>query len=84
MPKIEVYSSEFCPFCRAARRLLDSKGVDYVVYPVDGDPQKRGEMMDRGGSDTVPQIFVDGRPLGGFDEISELDQDGKLDDLLGL
>lgn len=84
MPNIEVYSSEYCPFCRGARRLLDKKGVDYTLYSVDGDPTKRAEMIDRGGHYTVPQIFIDGRPVGGFDDIQALDLDGRLNALLGL
>ena len=84
MPKIEMYSPSFCPFCWGAQRLLKSKSVDFTIYPVDGDPQRRKEMMDRGGGYTVPQIFVDDRPLGGFDEISALDMDGDLDRLLGI
>ena len=84
MPKIEMYSSRFCPFCSGATRLLNAKGVEFTTYLVDGDPQKRREMMDRGGGYTVPQVFIDGRPVGGFDELTALDMDNELDPLLGL
>ena len=84
MPKIEVYGSKFCAFCWAANRLLKAKGVDFTVYSVDGDPERRKEMMARGGGSTVPQIFIDDRPVGGFEELSALDTDRELDPLLGL
>ncbi len=84
MPKIEIYSSKFCPFCWGANRLLKAKGVEFTVYSVDGDLEKRKEMIERGGGHTVPQVFVDGRPLGGFDELAALDIDNELDALLGL
>ncbi len=84
MPKIEIYSSKFCTFCWAANRLLKAKGVEFTVYSVDGDPEKRKEMTARGGGPTVPQIFVDGRPVGGFEELTALDMDDELNPLLGL
>lgn len=84
MPKIEIYSSKFCPICWGANRLLKAKGADFTVYSVDGDLQKRKEMTARGGGHTVPQIFIDDRPVGGFDELTALDMDDELDSLLGL
>lgn len=84
MPKIEIYSSKFCPFCWGANRLLKAKGAEFTVYSVDGDLQKRKEMMARGGGHTVPQIFIDDRPVGGLDELTALDMDEELDSLLGL
>lgn len=84
MPKIEVYGSLFCPFCWGTTRLLTAKGVEFTSYSVDGDPKKRREMMDRGGGHTVPQVFIDGRPVGGFDELTALDMDNQLDFLLGI
>lgn len=83
MPKVEVYASDYCAFCWGARRLLDEKGVDYTVYSVDEDPEKRTEMKHRGGGGTVPQIFIDGQPIGGCDDIHVLDIAGRLDALLG-
>lgn len=84
MSKIEIYSSKFCPLCWAVNRLLKAKGVEFTVYSVDGDPQRRREMTSRGSGQTVPQIFVDDRPVGGFDELMALDRDNELDALLGL
>ena len=79
-----MYSSRWCPYCSAAHRLLDAKGVEYDVYIVDFDRRRRHEMQERSGGHTVPQILVDDRPLGGFDDIAALDQAGRLDALLGL
>lgn len=84
MPKIEVYASMWCGYCARAKALLARKGVAYTEYDVDADPARRREMMDRGGGYTVPQIFVDGRPVGGCDDIHALDAEGRLDPLLGL
>lgn len=82
MPSIEIYSSSFCPFCMLARRLLDSKGVAYRVHDVDSDRALRDEMERRTGGWTVPQIVIDGRAVGGCDEIHALDRRGELDPLL--
>ena len=84
MPQIEMYSSAWCPYCMAAKRLLTSKGVQVEVYSVDGDPAQRSAMTERSGRTSVPQIFVDGRALGGFDDIAALDADDELDSLLGI
>lgn len=84
MPKVEIYSSQFCGYCARAKRLLSQKGVDYVDYDVIEDPDKRTEMTARArGRTSVPQIFIDGRHIGGCDELHALDRDGKLDPLLG-
>lgn len=83
MAKVEVYASAFCPYCRWARALLAGKHVDYILIDVDREPQRRREMQQRGGRHTVPQIFIDDAPIGGFDELSLLDQHGRLEALLG-
>jgi glutaredoxin 3 len=81
--KVEIYSSPFCGYCARAKRLLSSKGVDYVDYDVMADSSLREEMVRRaGGRTTVPQIFIDGRHVGGSDDIHALDRDGGLDPLL--
>lgn len=82
MANVEIYASAFCPYCRWARALLDSKGVDYTLIDLDREPTRRREMQDRGGRHTVPQIFIDDAPIGGFDELSLLDHRGQLDSLL--
>jgi glutaredoxin 3 len=85
MTEVVVYSSMFCPFCFGAKRLLQKKGVDFTEINVDGDREARREMIERAeGRYTVPQVFIDGQPVGGYDELSELDMDGALDALLGI
>lgn len=84
MATVEIYSSDFCPFCARAKSLLKKKGVDFEEINVDGDPGKRTEMMERAeGRRTVPQIFIDGEGVGGSDELAALDVSGELDRLLG-
>ena len=83
MAKVEMYSSSYCPFCHRAKRLLQSKGVDFIEIDVDGDPARRAEMRQRAnGRYTVPQIFIDDHPVGGCDELHALDREGKLDPML--
>ena len=84
MAKIEMYYSEWCGFCHRARGLLQIKEIDWVGYDVDMEAGKRQEMMDRGGGYTVPQIFVDGAPIGGCAELFSLESQGRLDALLGV
>ncbi len=84
MAAVEIYTTPFCPYCARAKRLLERKGVPYTEIDVSG-AGPRQEMTERaGGGHTVPQIFIDGRHVGGSDELFELDMDGELDPLLGL
>jgi glutaredoxin 3 len=84
-PKIEIYTKWGCPYCVAAKALLDQKGVAYEEYDVTLGGPKRAEMQERvPDAWTVPQVLVDGRPYGGYDDIAALDREGKLDPLLGL
>jgi glutaredoxin 3 len=83
--KVEMYTKWGCPYCTAAKSLLDGKGISYEEYDVTMGGPKKAEMVERvPGARTVPQVIVDGQPLGGFDDISALDRQGKLDPLLGL
>ena len=83
MALIEIYTSPTCGYCHAAKRLLAQKGVSYAETDVTRDPAKRAEMMQRAnGGRTVPQIFIDGRHIGGFTDMAALDREGKLDPLL--
>ena len=85
MAEIEIYTSPFCGFCNAAKRLLDKKGVAYREIDVMMNSGKREEMTKRsGGSRTVPQIFVDNEHLGDCEAIMEMDADDELDARLGL
>jgi len=84
MAKVEIYTTMMCPFCHRAKALLDAKGIAYEEYDVTYDPKGRAAMMARAeGRHTVPQIFIDGRPVGGSDDLAELDRTGELDRLLG-
>ena len=83
MAKVEIYTKFTCGFCFRAKRLLDMKKVAYDEYAVDLGGAKKAEMVERsGGRMTVPQIFVNGRHIGGCDELMSLEQQGKLDELL--
>jgi len=81
-PKIVVYSGRFCGYCTAAERLLQSKNVEYELIKVDEDQEKFNHMMDITGRRTIPQIFIDDFHVGGFDDLTALNQSGKLDKLL--
>jgi glutaredoxin 3 len=84
MPTIEVYTTPLCPYCWRAKRLLAAKGVAFTEIDLWQAPERRAEMVTRaGGGTTVPQIFVDGRALGGSDELAALEAAGHLDALLG-
>ena len=83
MAKVEIYTTPFCGYCRAAKTLLGNKGLDFEEIDVAFDAEKRGEMLQRAqGLRTVPQIFIHGRHVGGYDELAALEREGKLDALL--
>ena len=83
MAKVEIYTTPTCPYCQAAKALLTRKGAAYAEIDVSRDPALRDAMTGRaGGRRTVPQIFIDGRHVGGSDDLHALDRDGKLDPLL--
>ena len=83
MVHIEIYTKSFCPYCARAKRLLDEKGVSYEEFEISGGGAKREEMIQRaGGRTTVPQIFIEGKHIGGSDDLAALERGGKLDPLL--
>ena len=85
MPRVEIYSTLFCPYCARAKSLLEKKGVAFINIDVIEDTSKRDEMVRRsGGRQTVPQIFIDGEHIGGSDDLYALDRAGKLDVKLGI
>ncbi|MBQ1782396.1 MAG: glutaredoxin 3 [Gammaproteobacteria bacterium] len=84
MADVLVYSTRICPYCVRAKQHLTRKGVSYREIMVDDDPQQREQMMRITGRRTVPQILIDGQPIGGCDDLLALDRAGKLDPLLGL
>ncbi|HWP66651.1 MAG TPA: glutaredoxin 3 [Candidatus Limnocylindria bacterium] len=81
MARVEVYTTPMCPYCVAAKRLLTERGIPYVEFDVAEDAALRADVMRRSGRRTVPQIFIDGRSIGGFEELRELDAAGELDGL---
>ena len=84
-PYVEIYTKENCPYCEKAKDLFDSKGVEYETYNVTGDEDLFEEMVERaGGRKTAPEVFVDDELIGGWDDISALDETGELDETLGL
>jgi glutaredoxin 3 len=85
MARVEIYTSQWCPYCHRAKDLLGRKGVAYREIPVDDDPEERQRMRERaGGRHTVPQIFIDGGHVGGCDDLYALDRSGRLDPMLGV
>ena len=83
MAKVEIYTKTFCGFCVRARHLLEAKGVKFEEYVIDGGGPKREEMIQRAnGRTTVPQIFIDGRHVGGCNDLYDLEREGKLSELL--
>ncbi|SDE42822.1 glutaredoxin 3 [Paracoccus isoporae] len=83
MASVEIYTTPTCPYCHAAKRLLNEKSVSFREVDVSRDPDLRDAMTERaGGRRTVPQIFIDGQGIGGADDLFELDKSGKLDTLL--
>lgn len=85
MATIEVYTKFLCPYCTRAKALLEKKGADYREIDVSMDRAGFDAMVERaGGRHTVPQIFIDGRHIGGSDDLAALDARGELDPLLGL
>jgi glutaredoxin 3 len=85
MAKVTMYSTAVCPYCINAERLLTSKGVtDINKVRIDLQPELRNEMMQKTGRRTVPQIYIDDRHVGGFDDLRALDLAGELDPLLAM
>ena len=83
MAKVEVYTASYCPYCIRAKSLLKRKGVAFDEIDVSGDPALREKMIElSGGRRTVPEIFINGRIVGGYDELRALEDEGRLDPLL--
>lgn len=83
MARVEIYMKSTCGFCFRALKLLESKGVEYEAHELTWGSPLREEMIRRAnGRTTVPQIFIDDRHIGGYDELNALDRDGKLEQLL--
>ncbi|MEE2769459.1 MAG: glutaredoxin 3 [Pseudomonadota bacterium] len=79
---IEIYTTQMCPYCDQAKNLFKDKGLDYNEIRVDSDPAKMTEMLERSQRRTVPQIFINEHHVGGFDDLKQLVEANRLDDLL--
>lgn len=83
MANVEIYTWSTCPYCRRAKELLNQKDVDFTEYKIDGDEDARAKMSERAnGRRSVPQIFIDGKHIGGCDDLHALEDKGELDKLL--
>jgi glutaredoxin 3 len=79
MARVRIYSTRWCGYCVRAKALLEGKGIEYEEVSLDDDPGFRQKLYDLTGGWTVPQILIDGRPIGGYTELWRLDRDGRLD-----
>ncbi len=82
--RIEIYTKDWCGFSARAKALLDAKGLDYHEIDVTEDTVREREMIARSGRRTVPQVFIDGEPVGGSDNLARLEATGALDRILGI
>jgi glutaredoxin 3 len=79
---VKIYTTDWCGYCSAALRLLRGKGIEFEQIDVDGDAKMRRWLVEATGRTTVPQIFIDGEPIGGFTDLRALDERGQLDKML--
>jgi glutaredoxin 3 len=79
---VRIYLTSWCPYCTAAKRLLSRKAVPFTEVDVDDRQDLRGWLASTSGQRTVPQVFINGQPVGGFSDLEALDREGKLDPLL--
>ena len=82
MAKIEIYTTNTCPYCVRAKRLLDAKDADFTEIDLTGKDAERDQLVKRTGMRTVPQIFINDKLIGGSDDLHELEEKGELDALL--
>jgi glutaredoxin 3 len=80
--EVKIYTRRWCPYCVAAERMLKGKGVAFEEIDCTGDQPKRDWLVEVTGRTTVPQVFIDGKPVGGYDDLRALDRAGELDRLL--
>jgi glutaredoxin 3 len=83
MARVEVYTTSSCPYCVQAKRLLGARKIAYEEVDVEADPELRAYVMRRTGRRTVPQIFIGGESIGGYEELAALDAAGKLAEMAG-
>jgi len=83
MSPVVIYTKEHCGYCRRAKALFEERGVDFEEISVEEAPERRREMLEVTGRDTLPQVILAGRHIGGFEQLSAMDENGELDRLLG-
>lgn len=83
MASVTVYSTDACPYCIQAKRLLDKRGIPYEEINLARDPDGRNELVEKTGMMTFPQVLIDGELVGGYDQTAEADRSGRLQELLG-
>ena len=81
MARIQMYTTRWCGYCVRAKTLLESRGISFEEISLDDDPDFRRRLLDFTGGWTVPQIVIDGRPIGGYTELWQLDRSGELEHL---
>ena len=81
MARIEMYTTEWCGYCVRAKTLLKQRGLEFEEIRLDSDPNFRTKLQELTGGWTVPQILIDGKPIGGYSELYALDRAGRLDGL---
>jgi glutaredoxin 3 len=81
MARIRMYTTAWCGYCDRAKALLEGRGLEFEEVSLDDDPAFRARLLDLTGHWTVPQIFIDDRPIGGYTELWELDRSGRLEGL---
>jgi glutaredoxin 3 len=81
-PRVVVYRTQYCPYCTMAERLLSQKGIPFTEVDVSSDPERRRWLVKATGQRTVPQVFINGRSIGGFQELSGISRRGELEALL--
>lgn len=82
MAKVELYTWTYCPYCKQAKKLLEEKNISYKDHPIDRNNEKKQELYKKTNQNTVPFIFINGEFIGGYSELKELDEQGKLDAML--
>jgi glutaredoxin 3 len=82
MARVQMYTTAWCGYCVRAKALLQAKGIEFEEINLDDDPTFRQKLLDLTGGWTVPQILIDGRPIGGYTELWQLDKSGRLDEQL--
>ncbi len=83
MSNVVIYTTAYCSYCRAAKALLDSKGVEYEEIDLTKDPTAKRRVMEETGWRTVPIILINKKLIGGYDQLRGLEREGKLDEILG-